>query len=68
MPAVLKLMLFVSIDILQLKVGVLVVATDFPEQILLFGLFVLQISESFVNAFLKDVELVYQILVFPIKF
>lgn len=68
MSVILKLMLFVPIDILEFKVGVLVMTADFAQQILLLGLLVLEISESLVDAFLKHVELIYQLLVFPIKF
>lgn len=68
MSAILELKLSVMVDCFLLEEGVFVVATYFPEQILLLGLLVLQIPKAFIDVFLKDIEPVYQLLIFSIEF
>lgn len=58
MSTIVQLLLPVHKEEFLFEERIFVVAADLPEQIFLFSLFVLQISQSFVDVFLEDVELV----------
>ena len=52
MAIVVELCLFAVEELLVLEEGLLVMAADLPEQVLLFGLPVLEVPQSFARVFL----------------
>jgi hypothetical protein len=67
MSIIAKTFLFTLQALPDLAEGVLVVAGDLLEQILLLGLFVLQVPDAFILVLLQEFELLNHFLVGPVK-
>lgn len=67
MAIVVELCLLAFEKLLVLEEGFLIMAADLPEQVLLFGLPVLQVSQPLADILLEYFELVDQLLVVSVE-
>ena len=67
MAVIVELRLLAIEQLLILEEGLLIMAADFPQQVLLFGLLVLQVPQPLAHVFLEDLELVDQLLVVSVE-
>ena len=67
MAIIVELRLLAIEQLLVLEEGLLVMAADLPQQVLLFGLLVLQVPQPLAYVFLEDLELVDQLLVVSVE-